>query len=215
MFPRNQMPVFASVLAGVLLFTANAGDIPVELSGVYKDIDVRLAYDTMKALHDYKGEKQLKVANAIIANSENFAPPVLYTLSSVLFEQGKKDEAMFWFYAGQLRARIDANICADKSARAAIDVLNQKFGPAINKYSFQNLSLLTNTVERVITWEENTPCHYDRRWINLHGMNAMNDDTNSTLSAPPEQWETIRKRTRDDYASELRKALATYGQLKR
>ncbi len=186
-----------------LTFAAHAADIAVDPSGIYKDIDVRLTVDTVKALRDFQGEKQMKVANAVIAKPEEFAPPALYVLSSVLFEQGKKDDAVFWFYAAQLRGRIDANICADKTAAAILDAMNQKFGPPINQYSFTNRLLLTNTVKRVLAWEEKTPCHYDRRWINLHGMNAMSGETNSALSAPSELWEAIRKRTRENFAAEF------------
>jgi hypothetical protein len=214
MTARHTTQACVSILIGLLLSIANAADIAIEPSGIYKEIDIRLAYDTMKALRDYTGEKRMNVANAIIAKPENFAPPVLYVLSSVLFEQGKKDDAVFWFYAAQLRGLIDANICADKSAVAAIGAMNQKFGTPINQYSSKNLPLLTNTVEAVLAWEEKTPCHYDRRWINLHGMNAMNDKTNSTLSAPPEQWEAIRKHTREEYASDFHKALAGFNQQK-
>ena len=192
-----------------------ASDLPVEPSGIYKDIDIHLTVDTVKALRDYQGDKQLKVVNSIIAKPGEFAPPALYVLSSVLFEQGRKDDAVFWFYAGQLRARIDANICADRSAAAIVDAMNQKFGPPINQYAFTNLSLLTNTVNRVLAWEADTPCHYDRRWINLHGKNAMTGETNSVLSAPPEQWEAIRTRTRETYASDFRKALAELNKRKR
>jgi hypothetical protein len=189
---------------------AKAADIPVEPSGIYKDIDVRLLTDTAKALRTYKGPAQQKVIDAVIAKPEAFAPPVLYLLSSVLFDQGKKDEAMFWYYAGQLRGRIDANICADRSAATAIGALNDKFGPPINQYSFKNIPLLTNTVERVLVWEEKTPCDYDRRWINLHGMDPIISETNSALSAPQNQWEAIRKRTRDDYRTQFHEAMAEF-----
>lgn len=197
-----------------LTLSLAAADIAVEPTGIYKTIDVRLATDTMKALRESKGQAQQKVIGAVISHPEDFAPPVLYMLSSVLFEQDKKDEAVFWFYAGQLRGRIDANICTDKSAAAAIAEMNQRFGTPINQYSFTNLSLLTSTVDRVLAWEENTPCHYDRRWINLHGMAAMTGDTNAPVSAPKEQWEAIRKRTRDDYRSEFNKALAEFSKRK-
>ncbi len=196
------------------LLTVDAADTSVEPAGIYKDIDVRLANDTIKALRDYKGKKQMDVANIVIAKPEDFAPPVLYMLSSVLFEQGQKDDAVFWFIAGQLRGRIDANICTDKSAAAAIDAMNKKFGPPINQYSLTNLPLLTNTVKRVLAWEEKTPCHYDRRWINLHGMNALTGDADAALSAPQDQWEAIRKRTREEFASEFHQALAKFLQRK-
>jgi hypothetical protein len=196
------------------LSIAAADDVPVEPTGVYKTIDVRLARDTLKALHDFKGQTRQQVINAITDKPEDFAPPVLYSLSSVLFEEDKKNEAVFWFYAAQLRGRIDANICADKSARGAINAMNEKFGAPINQYAFKNLPLLTNIVEGTLAWEEKTPCHYDRRWINLHGMAAMNGDTNAPLSAPKEQWEAIRKRTRDEYRSTFQEALAEFKKLK-
>ncbi len=173
---------------------ARAGEVTVGPAGIYKTINVRLVNDTLKALRDTKGVARIEVIDSIAKSPEDFAPPVLYVLSSVLFEQDKKDEAVFWFYAGQLRGRIDATICADKSARAAVAEMNERFGPPINQYSFTNLALLTSTVERVLAWEEKTPCHYDRRWINLHGMAAMTGDTNAPLSAPKEQWEAIRNK---------------------
>ena len=171
--------------------------------------------DTIHSLANSEGKARAQIVSAITSKPENFAPPVLYFLSKVLFDDGQKDEAMFWFYAGQLRGRIDANICADDSARAAIGVLNQKFGPPINQYASKDISKLTNTVEHVLVWEEKTPCEYDRRWINLHGMNAINGDTNAPLSAPKEQWEAIRKNTRDEYRSSFYHALAESRKLKR
>jgi hypothetical protein len=193
---------------------SNAADAAIEPAGIYQTIDVRLADDTIKALHDYKGEARGKIINTILAKPENFAPPVLYVLSSVLFNDDKKDEAAFWFYAGQLRGRIDANICADKTARSAIAEMNQRLGPRINEYAFKDIAKLTNTVERVLAWEEQTPCNYDRRWINLHGLAAVDGETNAPLSAPKEQWEAIRKRTRDEYRSEFHKEIAEFNQRK-
>jgi hypothetical protein len=65
-------------------------------------------------------------------------------------------------------------------------------------------------VEKVLAWEEKTECKYDRRWINLEGMRVFSGDTNSPLSAPKEQWETIRKKTRDDYRSSFYEALKMF-----
>jgi len=205
------------LLIAILLMAANFGlaaDIPGEPSGIYQDIDVHLMTDTVKALREFKGVPLAAIIGGVTNQPEAFAPPVLYQLSSVLFAQGKKDEAVFWFHAGQLRGLIDANICADRSAIAAVDALNQRFGPPIKQYSLTNISVFTNTVERVVAWEAKTPCKYDRRWINLTGKNAIIGETNSPLSAPPEQWEEIRKRTREKYAADLHRALGQFNQRK-
>ena len=39
---------------------------------------------------------------------ENQHPSYFYILAGKLFAAGKKDEAVFWFYAGQLRYRADS-----------------------------------------------------------------------------------------------------------
>lgn len=202
-----------SLLMAIFLTATHFGlaaDVPEEPSGIHGEIDVHLMTDTVKALREYKGDPLAAVIAGVTNRPEAFAPPVLYQLSSVLFAQGKKDEAVFWFHAGQLRGCIDANICADRSAMAAIDALNQRFGPPIKQYSLTNIAVFTNCVDRVVEWEANTPCLYDRRWINLAGKNAITGETNSALSAPQEQWETIRKRTREKYAADFHRALASY-----
>lgn len=204
--------VFAYIICfcGFAQWVASGTDVTVEPTGEYQTIDVHLAVETIQSLGKSKGKSRLQIINGITNAPEHFAPPVFYFLSNVLFEEGRKDEAMFWFYAGQLRGTIDAHICADKSAQAAIGALNEEFGTPINQYAFKDIPKLTNTVERVVAWEETTPCAYDRRWINLHGMGAIIGDTNTALSVPKEQWETIRKKTRDDYRSEFYEALAKF-----
>jgi hypothetical protein len=187
----------------LVTLVARAADTAAEPTGIYKTIDVRLLNDTVKALRTSQGPAQQNVIDNIIARPEEFAPPVLYVLSSVLFEQGKKDEAVFWIYAAQLRGLIDANICTDRSAARMIFAMNGRYSPPIIQYCGTNMPLLTNTIRRALAWEEKTPCHYDRRWINLHGTDALTGNTNSPLSAPLDQWETIRQRTRDEFLNEF------------
>ena len=215
--PTNPIISIAAVFLLVLTTTAllsYAADPPLDSPDDSKKIDVRLMTETLQALRDFRGEARTRVIQGIRDHPENFAPPVLYFLSSALFEQGKKDEAVFWFHAGQLRGRIDANISTDKSAGAGIDSFDQKFGPAIKQYSLQNIPALTNTIERVLVWEEKTPFNYDRRWINLPTMTATTGETNSAMSAPLDEWEPIRKRTREEYRATFYQALDEFNHRK-
>ena len=191
-----------SPLSLLFLFSVGyAANIAIEPSGIYKTIDVRLANDTIKMLRAGKAKARAEVIKKITSSPESYAPPVLYLTSSILFADKKRDEAAFWFYAGQLRGRIDANICADKTAGSAVGALNDMFGVPINQYAFKDVLKLKQTVEKVLEWEEKTECKYDRRWINLHGLRAFPGDTNAMLSAPKEDWDKIRKKTREEYRS--------------
>ncbi len=197
------------------LALATADTNVVTPKGEYAKIDTRLANETIQILAKGTPEDRQKVIETIKANPGNYAPPVFYTLSQILFLDGKKDEAAFWFYAGQLRARVDANICADSSARQAVGVLNRNYGTPINQYAFQDIPKLEELVPRVVDWERRTPYSYDRRWINLHGMGAMmsglnaktQDASQTSVSFPKDQWNDIAEKTRTDYLADFRKAI--------
>jgi hypothetical protein len=184
--------------------------------GEFAQIDTRLAKTTIQILANGTADEKQDVIAKVKANPENYAPPVFYVLSHVLFADGEKDEGAFWFYAGQLRARVDANICADSSAGQAVGVLNANFGTPINQYTFQDIPKLEALVPKVVDWERKTPYNYDRRWINLHGMGAMmsglgaqsKDASQAPLSYPKDRWTDIAEKTRTDYLADFRKGMA-------
>ena len=183
----------------------------------YTSIDIRENNEAMDALmgHD-EIEKSVRIQK-IIEHPEGFNPAVLFLLSYVLFQKGRKDEAMFWFYAGQLRARYDANRCADESAKTAVRDLNAKIGPYINPYAFQDLEKLKQTVAKVLEWDRMTPYLYDQRWINLHGMGAIlsalkgqdefKTGLDEDMSVPESQWEEIHRKTQEEYLAGFKEAL--------
>ena len=78
--------VFNICLCLLALSVARADDLAVQPTGIYKTIDVHLANDTIKTLLTSKGTARLEVINTVGKSPEDFAPPVLYALSSVLFE---------------------------------------------------------------------------------------------------------------------------------
>jgi hypothetical protein len=164
-------------------------------------------------LSDSTAREKQKTAERVEAHPENFAPFVLYALSRVFFDGGRKDEAMFWFYAGQLRATFDADRCADESAWAAVEALNDEYGPSINRYSFKNIAKLEELVPRVVEWDRKTPHNYDHRWINLHGMEAIisglggDSSGGQALRLPQDQWDSIAEATRNTYLNGFRMAM--------
>lgn len=192
-----------TLLVGLLTNCSNpttdqSNKINVKSTGVFDEILVEKETDAIKKLQDQSEKQKNKMIEIILKNPNDYASPVLYALSRELFSQGEKDEAAFWFYVGQLRARYDANLCMDISAREAVSVLNQEYGPDINKYTFQDLDKLENTVNRVVEFVRTNKENYDHRWINLHGMwpiiAGLSDiEETRPLSMPKDEWETIKK----------------------
>lgn len=207
--------LFRSIIIALFLILAQpfAGAETINLPpvGEYAKIDVKLAEQSIKDLtQGSPAEKEKRIA-AIKSTPEKYVPAVFYVLSNQLFSQGQKEEGAFWFYAGQLRARYDANRCADISARSGVAVLNQEYGPMINKYMFQHIDKLEALIPKVIDWDRTTPHDYDQRWLNLHGMGAietsLGDTQKQSLSLPEAQWEEIAEKTRKDYMEGFREAM--------
>lgn len=190
----------------------HAETITLKPQGEYASIDTRLATQTMKELAQGTDEVRVRTIRAVMTAPQNYAPPVFYVLSSLLFEAGLKNDAAFWFYAGQLRARFDANRCNDASARSAVGTLNERYGTPINQYAFQDRDKLEALIEKVVKWDRDTAHNYDHRWINLSGMGATtsamgNATATAPLSLPEAQWAAIAEKTRSDYLVGLREAL--------
>ena len=187
-----------------LLSLGNAQTIKIEPKGIFKEIDVARHNTAIETLNGKNTELKQQTIDSILKNPNYYNPPVIYALSRELFIQDKKDEAAYWFYLAQLRARYDANLCMDNSAKQAVSVLNNEFGPDINKYAFQDIDKLEKTVTNVVDFVRANEESYDHRWINLHGMDAISssmDDKSekNELSQPKKKWKKIKLNTVDDY----------------
>jgi hypothetical protein len=176
--------------------------IPVRPAGEYATIDISRQHAALAALH---GPDPGPAVAAVLAAPQRYAPPVLAAAAAELFVAGRRDEAVFWFYAAQLRARFDANRAADPTAGAAVGALTRHYGPSINRHAFADPVGLRAVVERVVAWDRTTPHDYDHRWINLHGMGVFTGAT--TLSRPAAQWPAIADATREEYLRGLEEVL--------
>lgn len=196
---------------------SGAENVVVGRVGAYAQIDTRQIVATMQVLAAGTAEDQAKLIAAVRTDAQDYAPPTFYALSKALFDEGHKEEGAFWFYAGQLRGRFDANRCTDASAAQAIAALNDRYGEPINQYMFKDLPKLEALIAKVVEWDRKTPHHYDPHWINLSGMKAMTDSmsgkstaTLASMSAPQSQWAQIEEQTRAEYLAGFKSALAEF-----
>ena len=87
-------------------------------------------------------------------------PAHYYLLASRLFSVGRKDEAVFWFYAGQLRyrARLACHPDLPRDVEPALfGALQSEVGQPINQYAGGNPSKFVASLENALRWDEATP----------------------------------------------------------
>ena len=170
--------------------------------------DIEKSNKMLELLGNKNKKKKQAAIDSVLANPNSFNPTVTYLLSNIVLEQDKKNEAMFWFYLSQVRARVDANICKDNTAKQAVSILNMTYGPAINKIAFLNLDTLKVIIEKVVAFTKLNEETYDRRWINLHGMDAVisgldKDSKQNQTSEPFDKWADIKKTTVESYYNDF------------
>lgn len=86
-------------------------------------------------------------------------PSFYYILASRLYAANRKDEAVFWFYAGQLRYRMRLACHPDlapDTEPALFGSLQETVGRPVNEYGFGDLRALPATLERVLAWDAAT-----------------------------------------------------------
>ena len=88
-----------------------------------------------------------------LAKAEVSEPLALMGAAVHLNRGGKKDEAVFWFYAGQLRARYSPQLKGENSQLVLIFTMA---GEAINAHAQRDILQMEKTVRRVLEWDDKT-----------------------------------------------------------
>ena len=103
-------------------------------------------------LGDLKNLPPAKIEAAL----PNQHPSVYYGYADRLFRQGKKDDAVVWFYVGQLRYRyyLKANPHLDPSGDPDVfNVLNATIGRTINGYAGGSVKGWVAAIDRALKWD--------------------------------------------------------------
>lgn len=85
-----------------------------------------------------------------------------YQAADALFKQGKKDEAVKWYYIGQIRARVAAGIDPDPSRNNAMMVaMAQGIGKPIMAYAHEDQDNWLEQIDAALAWDKEHPLPAD------------------------------------------------------
>ncbi len=121
---------------------------------------ISLASDNLPAADRLKScdpSISLAAAKEILNGTNALKEPIeMFSPAYVLFQNGEKDQGVFWFYAAQLRVRYQ--LAFEKGDRGQVlSIMLMTIGPPINNYAFQDVRRLDRTLERVLEWDRTTP----------------------------------------------------------
>ncbi len=96
------------------------------------------------------------------ANLPRMHPAVYYQYAQRLFDEGRRDDAVFWFYVGQLRYRfyLSANPTLPDSDPALFVSLNATVGQEINEYAGGAPATWIAAIDRALAWDMTSPNYF-------------------------------------------------------
>lgn len=80
-----------------------------------------------------------------------------YFAAESLFNAGERDEAVRWFYVGQLRGRTVASLDRDGATAMAVDALQHAVGQPLNEYAGGDLQNWIAAVDWALAWDAQHP----------------------------------------------------------
>lgn len=101
--------------------------------------------------------------DALLKDVDHAHPAAMFILAKRLLDAGRKDDAVFWFYEGQLRWRalmLTSNPDVEPIVNGEQDhfkVLFADIGPDINYYAHGDIPGLLKTIDRVLAWDASHP----------------------------------------------------------
>lgn len=111
---------------------------------------------------DMSADLAQQTPEQIIAQAERIHPAGLYVLASKLMAAGRPDDAVRWFYIGQLRYRflIAAEPSNVADERILFSALSESVGRPINEYAFGDVDAAVAQIDAALAWDDAHPNGY-------------------------------------------------------
>jgi hypothetical protein len=111
--------------------------------------------------------------NTLVERADGLPTEEILELSVQLFNTGRRDEGVFWYYVAQLRGRME--MATNRDAEVAYGAVFASTGPMFNEYAGADISKYTATMDRVLAWDDAHP---------MPGVSAeLRDKTRAGLSS--------------------------------
>jgi hypothetical protein len=177
-------------------------------SSLGKDSDIvigaiidKMPRSQKERLNSCDAKTALAAAEEIIDNPATLKEPLdLFAPAFTYFMHGKKDKAVFWFYAAQLR--VEYQLAFQNGDRGQLlKGMRMLVGPPILNYAYQDISNLGSILDRVLEWDKKTPNPYREK--------PRTSDINNKIEHMYKTWQDYKAKLVKDKKSlekEARKA---------
>lgn len=125
-------------------------------------------------------------------------PSAYYMYASRLFSAGRKDDAVVWYYVGELRYRfmLEAAPSRDPSGESAVfSSMHTMVGGMINKYAAGDLSRWVAQIDEALAWDAanlNAHTPKEKYPAAYRSVREGGEKLKAMIKADPEKIRTMR-----------------------
>jgi hypothetical protein len=84
--------------------------------------------------------------------------PSMYIAYSIRqFKSGKQDDAVLWYYIGQIRWKYFLLLNPDANDEAQLALITKNYGQAVGDWAGESTQDWANTIKRALTWDSANP----------------------------------------------------------
>ncbi len=128
--------------------------------------------------------------------------PVFYIIMADEIYKTNKDEAVFWFSFGKLRAVEDVRMCKDESAGQQVAIYGMLARNTVKYMNEKGNQYILEQLEKAVEKDEKTLLRPAPTWACYHGISAFSGKVDTL---PQSKFEDIKKETRENYINSMKK----------
>ena len=139
--------------------------------------------------------------NYVQNNPDKVTPITYMALADYIFALGDKNDGLFWYYVGSLRAYEDLHMCDDKTAWAQVQIypmLAPKTAEYSGTLSADERGKLT---KKALKWDEEHSKRVNPEWACYHGMEVFSKGKVTTK--PLSEYPAVQKEFREKVLKSL------------
>jgi len=185
----------------------------VESQDEFAEINMQATKGMLQLLRSSDEGVRDKALQQAIARPNHYAPPVLFEISKALYADDQPEEATYWYVLARVRAVNDSSILLDETAKIGLLELVQAFNKGFSDYAPQHMDVVWTQMNRAVNWDRANPPAYDRRWMALHGMQAIRSGLaakegrsreRGDITIPQQQWAVSDEENRVDMLQKMK-----------
>ena len=132
----------------------------------------------------------------LLAAAPQLPPAALFLLAGQLFKEGRRDEAVTWFYIAQIRGRFRFAVHPNLPPRdepETYEALFETLGPVINGWAFGDIPALMAHLTEALDWDATHPNTLTPKAPNKAALDNVRSGLARLRDSLPAQREEIRK----------------------